>query len=378
MQTVKILHLIPGVEEKKGVGGAETLLLSLLKKIDGKRFKFIIAYSPGAPLTDDFKKAGAEVIPFSTSSKFDMFAIYKLVKLINVKNINLVHSHYPRRDFLGCFAAKISKVPFVFTRHLSISEFPIKKIVRKLYMAVDSFIAVKYADKIVAASKAIADDLIIKERAKKSKMSVIYAGLDLDTYGKDVEIGKIRREYNIGEKTPLIGTVGRINAQKAHQYFLKAIVEVLKSMPDAKFLIVGDGPLKKQQKDLAKELGIESKVIFTGYRTDIPQVMVDLDISVLSSLSEALAVVNLEAMLMGKPVACFDVGGISELVVNGKTGLLVAPRDYNGLADAIIDLLRNKQKAKQIGFAGRERVEQSFGLNLMVKKHEELYSSLTA
>lgn len=373
---IKILHIIPASEQNKGVGGAETLLLAMLKEINRDCFKFVIAYSSNGPLIKEFIEAGADVVPFDTYSQLDLMAIKKLIDLIRIKDINIIHSHQPRFDFLACLAAKITRTPFIFTRHLSISESPINKIKKIIFLMADKLVTVKLADKIISASKSIADDLIRKENASEEKSMVIYAGLDLKVYDKYIEIGKIREEFSIDSEVPLIGMIGRINAQKAHQYLLQVAVEVIRGVPDAKFLIVGDGPLRDKQEKLAEDLGISSHIIFTGQRKDIPEIMADMDISALSSLTEALAVVNLEAMVMRKPVVSFDVGGVSELVIDKETGFLIAPKDVKAFAAAIIDLIKNKEKAKRMGWAGRKRVEGNFTLEMMVRRHQELYSSI--
>ncbi len=327
-------------------------------------------------MLDSFKEENAEIIPFSIRSKIDLFAINKLVNIIKIKKVNVVHSHQTRLDFFGFISAKIANVPFIFTRHATSDLFIVNRLLKNIYMFMDRTITVKYANQIVAVSKAVADDLIVNEKANPSKIKIIYAGLDLDKHGKEVETGRIREEFNMTRDIPLVGIVGRINVQKAHQYFLKAAAEVLKIIPEVKFLIVGDGPIRKQQEELAENLGISSQIIFTGYRTDIAQVMADIDVSVLTSITEALGIVNLEAMAMSKPVVCFDVGGISELVVNGKTGILVSPMDYKALAKAIIELIRDKEKAKRMGIEGQKRVRENFTLNTMVKQYEKLYKSI--
>lgn len=373
---IKILHLITASEQGRGVGGAETLLLAMLKEIDRERFKFVIAYSSHGPLIKEFIEAGAEVESFDTCSQLDLCAVSRLKNLIKKKGIDIVHSHQPRFDFLGSLAAKITKTPFLFTRHLSINESPINEIKKMIFLTVDKFVTVKLADRIISASQSIADDLAKRENAPAEKLIVIYAGLNLKAYDKYIEIGRIRKEFSICPEIPLVGMIGRINAQKAHHYLLQAAVEVIKIIPDTKFLIVGDGPLRERQEKLAQELGLSPQVIFTGYRKDIPEIIADLDISALSSLTEALAVVNLEAMVMRKPVVCFDAGGVAELVVNNETGFLIAPKDTRAFANAIIDLIEDKGKAKKMGIAGRKRVEENFTLEIMVKRHQELYSSI--
>lgn len=372
---IKVLHLMTATEENKGVGGAETLLLAMLKNIDKTRFHFTIAYATKGVLKKDFEAAGAEVIPFDSHMHLDIAAVLKLRKMIKDRKIDVLHSHQPRLDLFGAIACKLTGRPMVFTRHLAISESPIGSFKKHIFISFDK-ITLASAVKIVCASKSIADDLEAVEKADRRKIEVIYAGLDLRVYDTGIEKGSIRKEFSIPADAPLIGMIGRINAQKSHQYFIMAASEVLKEEPKSRFFIVGDGPLRQEQERLAKSLGVETNVIFTGFRTDIPQIIADLDISALSSLTEALAVVNIEAMAMEKPVVSFDVGGVSELVINGKTGFLIPPKDWKSFARAIIELIRDKQKALQMGLSGRRRAEEMFSLDIMVHKHEKLYSEI--
>ncbi len=373
---INVLHLITATEQNKGVGGAETLLLAMLKNIDKSRFHFTIAYASKGVMKKEFEAAGAEIVPLDTRLHLDIAAILRIKKILQERKIDILHSHQPRLDLFGAIACRLVGKPMLFTRHLSISESPISGFKKAVFICFDK-ITVALANKIICASKSIADDLESYEKADRRKMEVIYAGLELRLYDADINKGGIREEYGIPEDAPLVGMVGRINAQKSHQYFIMAASEVLKEEPESRFLIVGDGPLRQEQERLAKSLCIDSNVIFTGYRTDIPRIVADLDISALSSLTEALAVVNMEAMAMGKPVVSFDVGGVSELVVNGKTGFLISPKDWKAFANAILELIRDKGKAHQMGLSGRRRVEEMFSLAVMVSKHAKVYSEMS-
>ncbi len=373
---IEVLHLITATEQNKGVGGAETLLLAMLQRVDRNRFHFTIAYGAKGAIYEDFKRAGADVFPLDPYLHFDIPAILKIEKAIKDNKIDILHSHQPRLDLFGAIAAKATGRPIIVTRHLAISESPISSFKKFVFIGIDKF-TLATAKRIICASKSIADDLVIKENADRKKVDVIYAGLDLSIYDKEIKKGNIRKEFSIPPEIPLVGMVGRINAQKAHQYFLMAASEVLKEVPQAKFLIIGDGPLRSAQEKLAKDLKIASSVIFTGYRSDIPEIIGDLDISALSSLTEALAVVNMEAMAMKKSVVSFDVGGVSELVIDKETGFIIPPKDWKAFAKAITVLMRDKQMANRMGAAGRKRIEDNFTLEIMVSKHEQLYSDIS-
>jgi glycosyltransferase involved in cell wall biosynthesis len=140
--------------------------------------------------------------------------------------------------------------------------------------------------------------------------------------------------------------------------------------------LVGDGPLRPRYEEVAQELRIHRNVFFLGNRTDVPNIISNLDVSVLSSTNEGFSNVILESMAASKPVVATKVGGSPEMVVNGVTGYLVPPADSGAIASAVIDLLQNPDKAQAMGTAGREVVKEKFTVETMVKKYEELYSSL--
>ena len=161
--------------------------------------------------------------------------------------------------------------------------------------------------------------------------------------------------------------------QKDIPNLLHAIPGVLAAVPEAHFILVGEGDLRAELETLAGELGIRPQVHFLGFRSDVVELLKTIDVFALSSQWEGLPVTILEAMAMGKPVVCTDVGGVSEVVVPDQTGLLVPPRSPETLARAIIHLLTNPVVARNIGRCGRERVETHFSVQVMVKKIEGLY-----
>ena len=176
--------------------------------------------------------------------------------------------------------------------------------------------------------------------------------------------------------------VSRLANWKGHKYFLEAAALVKRIAPDAKFLITG-GPMyynKNYKRELikyAEGLGLNHNVIFSGIRKDIPEIMSTLDIFVLPSINEPFGRAILEAMACGKPVIATNGGGIPEIVKNDETGVLVPLKDADKLAQAIIVLLEDKERAKKMGLAGRKRVERYFSLEKMVEKIETLYDQLT-
>ena len=170
--------------------------------------------------------------------------------------------------------------------------------------------------------------------------------------------------------------VGRLSKQKAPQYFVQAMPAVLESVPDVRFLIVGDGELKSKVIRLSNKLGVEEKVSFLGFREDIPEILEILDVFVLSSLWEGLGRSLTEAMVMGCPVVATRVEGVPELVVGGETGILVQPKDPDSLAQGIVELITDSVKARKMGQAAREKVLHDFSAEQMVSRIEKLYWEL--
>jgi glycosyltransferase involved in cell wall biosynthesis len=185
-----------------------------------------------------------------------------------------------------------------------------------------------------------------------------------------------KSKYNLNSGGPLIGTVGRISKEKGHKYFLEASKIVLKDFPDAKFLIVGEGEIRNELERFAEEIGIADSVLFTGYYKNLSEVLAAIDLFVIPSLTESLPLVVLEAMAAGKPVISTDVGGIPEVVIHGKTGLLVGPKRSEEMANSIVLLLKNSDVMFNLAKNGKQLVYDEFSEKGFVGKTENLYSFL--
>jgi glycosyltransferase involved in cell wall biosynthesis len=193
-------------------------------------------------------------------------------------------------------------------------------------------------------------------------------------------VNKIRNEFSIKSDVRLVGTIGRLVWQKGLGYFLQAVkeIETRSNIKNAKYLIVGEGKDHDNLEQKAKELGIRDKVIFTGFRQDIKEILCALDILILPSIREGQPIILLEAMAMGKPVIATDIQGVNETVLNGITGMLVPAKSYLALAKAIINLLKDNKKAQEMGEMGRKLVEEKFNLKDKIKQHEQLYQAVIA
>ncbi len=382
--SIKILHILPTVEEGKGIGGAEKLILFMLEQIKPEKANFTIAYHVPSGLSDnertnvekEFTARGAKVEIFKSKSKFDLRAVFQLIRIIKNGGIDIIHSHQPRVDFFGAIASVFTGVPLVVTRHLSIKDTFRNSFKSKIFEFIDSAISLHFSYLVCTVSRQIADDLISSRLISEKKVKVVYNGIDSENI-RDKVLGRtVRSQLGIPEKIPLVGIIARLNAQKGHEYFIRAASGVIPRNPQIRFLIVGDGPLRGSLEKLVAELKIGSSVLFAGYRTDVAQIISELDIVALSSLSEGLPVVILEAMALGKPIVSFSVGGVPEIVENGKTGLLVGKKDIKALTEAILELSADREKARLMGEAGTRLVKDKFSIEKTTEEYLSVYSSL--
>jgi glycosyltransferase involved in cell wall biosynthesis len=201
--------------------------------------------------------------------------------------------------------------------------------------------------------------------------------VDPSRYAVPAEPG-LRASLGIPAEAKTIGVVARLIAYKGHRFFLQACQEIKRRHPRATFLLIGDGPEAGSLAALSRQLGLQEAVRFLGTRSDIPQLLSLLDVVALPSLEEGFPNVVLEAMAAGKPVVATRVGGTPEAVIHRETGLLVPPKDPRALADAILEVLDDPQRANAMGQAGCERVRKAFDLSRMVQEIEALYEELIA
>jgi glycosyltransferase involved in cell wall biosynthesis len=212
------------------------------------------------------------------------------------------------------------------------------------------------------------------EKIDPSKTVVIYNGVDEERFSHFNNVSTARVELGIESNDPVLGSVSSLTPHKGHIYMFQAAPKILESFPSTKFLFVGDGNLREELEGQVKILNISSNVIFTGIRKNIPELLNLMDIFVLPSSSrEGLGISIIEAMAVEKPVVATNIGGIPEVVQDGKTGILVPPQNSEALAGAIIELLNDSGKAEKMGRMGRLRIKDAFTTQRMISEIENLY-----
>lgn len=365
---IKILQIITGID----IGGAENHLLSLVKGLDKSKYDISVVYLKGkGELKEKFKKIGISPIFIGLKFNYDITALWKLFWLIKKNRYDIVHAHLFHADVYGVWAAFLAKIPVIISSEHNEDQF-LKK---RLYSLLNRFVS-SHCDKLISISDSVKRYMIETGIKNINKIEVVHYGLDWSKYDNLGDFSYVKKEFNIYEEEILIGTMARLIKQKGLSYLLKAFAMLLEDEPKCKLIIVGQGKLKKNLKDLSRQLKIENKVIFAGFRKDILEIMSSIDIFILPSLWEGLGLVLLEAMAARKPIVATNISAIPEIVTDGKTGILVPPANAKALANGVLYLIKQRDLCKTMGETGRERLETCFGIDRMIKKTEKIYDEL--
>lgn len=233
----------------------------------------------------------------------------------------------------------------------------------------------RLADCVLVNAEAIRQNLV-EEGYEAHKIVVIRNGILLPKASKTERGQAVRREWGFPPNSRLVGVFARLNRMKGVEYFLDAAAILAKRFSDVRFLVVGDGAIKKELEERASRLGLGPWIAFTGFRSDVAELLAESAISVLPSLSEGTSNTLLESMAAGTPVIATRVGGNPEVIEDGVSGLLVPPRDSGALAAAMGHLLEDDELACRLGQAGMRRVSELFSIEGAVHQTEHLYRQL--
>ncbi|PYM07147.1 MAG: hypothetical protein DMD82_06505 [Candidatus Rokuibacteriota bacterium] len=370
MARVRVLQLAGSAEW----AGGEVYLLQLAKALDRTRFELSVICPAMGPLVERLGRLGVAtaVVPME-ERLVDPRALLALVRHFRRERPHVVQSHGARTNFYGRLAARLAGVPrHLSTVHNSLYDYPVPALRRALYLALDR-LTVPWTETILCVAESLARDLIERGRVPAEKVQVIHNGVDLARFDPSrADGGKIRRAFGLASG-PVLGLIGRMTPQKDHATFLAALARVRTEVHDVRALIVGDGPLRPAITAEAARLGVQEACCFTGVRDDIPDCLAAMDLVLISSVSEGLPFTVLEALAMARPIVATAVNGVTEIVEPELTGLLVPPRRPDLLAQGALALLRDPERARALGQAGRKAVEVRFPMERMVERLERLY-----
>lgn len=387
----KIIHIITRLD--KG-GSAENTLLTVLG-IDKKKYEVILVKGPTyesrmskeehASVISDLKKAqlaGVKIvnIPFllrRINPVYDFLALFSLYVLLIKEKPSIVHTHTSKAGLLGRLAAKLAGIPIIIHTphgHVFLGYFgPVKT---KIFIILEK-LASRITNKMIALTNKERDDQVLFKIADEDKLAVIPSGVQLNKFRELPfnEKQNFKKELGIPENSLIIGTVGRLEPVKGPEFLIKAAKLIISKYPEAFFIFTGDGYLKQDLEKTTSKLGLKENIIFLGWREDPAKIISAYDVFVLPSLNEGMGRVLVEAMALGKSIVASNIGGIPDLVIHGKNGFLVPPKNPKELAKYIQILLEDKKRREIMGLAGKE-MSSDFSVENMVEKIEKLYGEL--
>jgi glycosyltransferase involved in cell wall biosynthesis len=362
----RVLHVITSLN----ADGAQTLLMDFASRCPQDRCVNVVAFLLGeGTLAAEPRYAGVEVVDLTRGGAFSLGSLFRLVRLIRQRRIELVHTHLVHGGIIGRLAALLGGVRrVVTTRHYGTEQ---KE--HTLPYRLEDWMT-RRTGRVIAISGAVGRYLCEHRIARPEQVRVVHNALDPELFGG-------RMPARTGSGRPLVlGTIGRLRPQKGYYHLLEAFRLVLRDHPEAHLEIVGQGPLRTELETHARSLGLDGAVRFLGAvpHSRIPEVIDGWSLFVLSSVWEGFGMVLIEAMARGRATVATRVEGVLEVVEEGVTGLLVAPADAAALALAISGLLTDEERRETMGRAGRERALTLFSMERFVGKTIEVYDELLA
>ncbi len=349
------------------VGGITSYVLSLSRALHKAGHKVYLASSGGECLTR-FTEGGIIFIPVPTRTKseINVFKIgssfLRLLKDIREKQIQIVHTNSRVTQVLGYLLKRKTGVAHVTTWH----GFFRPRWFRRVFPC--------WADKTIAISEQVMAHLLSEFKADPDSVRLVYNGIDLEKIRLKEPLTRrqVKDRLGLGEG-PVVGIIARLSEVKGHVYLIRAMDKVLRKFPDAQLLIVGEGRIEKDLVRLVAELKIGKNVTFIPRCADIAELYYIVDVFVMPSLKEGLGLGLMEAMAGAKAVVGSAVGGIKNLIKDGENGLLVGPKDVEGLSRAILELLDEPDRAAILGNNARIFISRNFSLEKMLNQTLEVY-----
>lgn len=347
-------------------GGVEEVVLALAQRLDTTGFRLSLAAPPALldAFAPDLRNVRVDVCAVEAERAPE---VPKLSRFIRDVRPDVVNSHLFRATLVAAPLARWQRVPAVVETYHGREAWREQGAFR-----LDGLVA-RLLDRAIAVSEAAAEFLVLRKRYARDRVVVVPNGRDLAVFTPGRHREAVRTELGLDPRAPLAGVVGRLETQKGHADLLAAWPAVLRELPEARLLIVGDGSLRGALEAQARACGAAGSVIFTGFRADVPRVLDAVDVVALPSLHEGMPLTAIEAAAMARPVVATAVDGTPEVVRDGATGLLVPPRDPDALGRALLRLLSAPGQARAMGVAARARALERFDLARQVDATARVY-----
>lgn len=312
---------------------------------------------------------------------YDPIVLIKLIEMMRKNHYDIVHTHTTKAGILGRIAARIARVPvIVHGLHGSTFEAFNSGLLNWLLFLFERLTG-KFTDAYISVSRVLSEKYIEKGIGKKENYHTVYSGMELGKFydvKEKIDCRKKQRELGINSEDFVIGNVARLEMRKGHKFLIDAFKNVVGGQRDGhvKLLIIGEGNKREYLENYVNELNLGNKVIFSGYREDVEELMALMDIFVLTSLREGLPRVLVQAAAVGMPSIAFNIDGVSEIIKDNYNGFLVKVKDVKQLENRIEKYMNNKQLILLHGRNGREFIKNKWSIKGMVDRIDKVYQNL--
>ncbi len=357
-------------------GGNLATVLALCEGLREHDVNVLAALPASQPYVERFLDAGIVIFDAEVKSKWDVGAVARYRRIIRENEVDVVHTHTRRADMAAGIAGHDGRTATITTHHGQINldgtTFEFKN---DLPARVYNYILRKFFTVNVAVSEEIAHELYDNCRVPAERIRRIPNGIDPEPFLSEFDADAVRADLGFSSEDVVVTLVGSVD-RKGHRELTDAAAALRPDFPNARYLYVGEGPREREVTEQVSRLGLNGIVRLTGFRGDVPAVLAASDVFCLPSYSEGLSISVMEAMAAGLPVAASRTGGNPELVVDGETGFIFEPFDSGDLADKLAKLLKNGEKRRAMGEAGRRRVLSEFTLEDMIRRYCDLYKEV--
>jgi glycosyltransferase involved in cell wall biosynthesis len=358
------------------VGGTETQAVELAIRLNSERYEVTLGcLRARGPLRERLAAAAVSVCEFYPKGGSDsiqgIYQMFRLAIFLRRGGFRIVHTHDLYANLLGIPAAMIARVPVIISSQRDLSHLGLYQTRRRVWLRHLQ----RLSTAVLTNAGAVRDALLAENHFAREKVRVIHNGVDMQKFAHGSRDREWLKQDTAQEKW--IGLVGNMHSDvKGHPWLIAAAELITREFPATRFVLVGDGELRKDYERQVAELGLGRHFLFLGHRDDVPRVLACCDIAILPSKAEGLPNAVLEYLAVGLPTVATRVGGNTEIIQDGKTGLLIPPEDSAALAEGILRLLREPGFAASLGKNGREYVASEFSFKKMIENTDQLYTEL--
>jgi glycosyltransferase involved in cell wall biosynthesis len=351
--------------------GVKRLFAWMIPRFDPQRFNVSLVSLRKKDLSEETLDSLGIDTTYLHKSKFDPSTLPALLKVIRQKNIDILHLHGYGATTFGRIAAGMRRIPAILHEHANLTDTP-------WFQKVADAILERETDIAIAVSQSTAAFVIKARQIPPDKVKVVYLGVPLEEFSRPrsaAEVAAARSELGASPGTFVIGSVTRLHDSKGNSFLVDAARLVLDRRPDAKFIVVGEGPLRPALEAQAEALGLGDRFVFAGFAKDVPRVVSAFDLSVFPSLWEGTPLTVFEALAMGKPIVATDADGLVDVLTHDRDALIVQKRNAPALADALVRLMEEPEIRSRLSAEARVTSRQ-YDIATFVAKMERLYELL--